>query len=804
MNYGYFDDAAREYVITRPDTPRAWSNYLGSRRYGAIITHHAGGYSFTRSPASGRFLRHRYNAVPMDLPGRQFYLRDRESGDFWSAAWQPVGKPLPEFKTTTRFGLGYAVIASEWRGIRSEATYFVPLDRDFEYWRLTITNTGGQPRRLSVFSFCEFTTEWNIQQDLLNLQYAQYISDAVWRDGFILASSCRRLPEDPADFANWDQSRWWWMTQLGGTIAGYDCEREKFLGVYRGFDRPEAVERGACGNSEHFSDNGCGAIQSDLELAPGASADVLVLLGIGRAPVARRTRAAFGTAAACERELARLKQHWHELVDTLRVRTPDAAFDHMTNVWGAYNALMTFEWSRSCSLVYTGDQRDGFGFRDTVQDMLGVAGMLPREVRARLVLMLSGQDATGGAQPEIRPWSHRPGRMKPTPPDRYRSDDCLWFFNTVPAYVAETGDVAFYREVVPYADRGRATVFGHLRRALEFNLARTGRHGLPCGLHADWNDCLRLGYRGESVFVAFQLRLGLQTYADIAAQLGQPKERQWALAALARLDRTIARTCWDGGWFIWAIGEDGTVFGSRKSREGRVYVNTQSWAVLSGAATPEQSAKALAAVKQHLASEFGIALCDPPFAKTPVRVMRAVLFNPGNKENGGIFSHTQSWVVLAEIARGDGDQAYAYYRAFLPAAQNDRAEIREIEPYVHCQSTHAPTSKKSGRSRVPWLSGTASWAHYTATQWILGVRPEVGGLRIDPCLPKSWPGFTMRRRFRGQTVHIEVKNPAGVNRGITSLTVDGEPVEGSLVPAKRLKDGATAFADLVGFTPARR
>ncbi len=796
MNYGHFDDAAREYVITRPDTPRTWSNYLGSRRYGAIITHHAGGYSFTRSPASGRFLRHRYNAVPMDLPGRQFYLRDRDSGDFWSAAWQPVGKPLPEFQTTTRFGLGYAVITSEWRGIRSEATYFVPLDRDFEYWRLKVTNTGAAPRRLSVFSFCEFTTEWNIQQDLLNLQYAQYISDAVWRDGFILASSCRRLPEDPANFANWDQSRWWWMTQLGGTIAGYDCEREKFLGAYRSFDRPEAVERGACGNSGHFSDNGCGAIQSDLELAPGASADVLVLLGIGRAPVARRTRAAFGTVTACERELARLKRHWHGLVDTLRVKTPDADFDHMTNVWGAYNALMTFEWSRSCSLVYTGDQRDGFGFRDTVQDMLGVAGMLPREVRARLILMLSGQDATGGAQPEIRPWSHRPGKMKPTPPDRYRSDDCLWFFNTIPAYVAETGDVAFYREVVPFADRGRATVLGHLRRALEFNLARTGRHGLPCGLHADWNDCLRLGYRGESVFVAFQLRFGLQTYADIAARLGHPKERQWARAELVKLDRTVARTCWDGGWFIWAIAEDGTVFGSRKSREGRVYVNTQSWAVLSGAATPEQTAKALAAVKKHLASEFGVALCDPPFAKTPVRVMRAVLFNPGNKENGGIFSHTQSWVVLAEIARGNGDQAYAYYRAFMPAAQNDRAEIREIEPYVHCQSTHAPTSKKFGRSRVPWLSGTASWAHYTATQWILGVRPDVDGLRIDPCIPKGWSGFTMRRRFRGKTVLIEVKNPNGVNRGIASLTVNGRLVPGSFVPANQLKDGAKIVATL--------
>lgn len=796
MKFGYFDDAAREYVITRPDTPRAWSNYLGSRRYGGIITNNAGGYSFTRSPASGRFLRHRYNSVPMDLPGRQFYLRDRETGDFWSAAWQPVGKPLDEYKTTTRFGLGYAVIESEWRGIRTAATYFVPLDQDFEYWRLTVTNTGERPRRLSVFSFCEFTTEWNLVQDTLNLQYAQYISEATWKDGCILASSCGRLPEDPDNFANWDQSRWWWMTQVGGEVAGYDCDREKFLGVYRSFDRPEAVERGACGNSEHFSDNGCGAIQSNLELAPGASADVIVLLGIGRGAQARRIRARFGTAAACDGELAKLKAHWHGLLTGLQVKTPDPDFDHMTNVWGAYNALMTFEWSRSCSLVYTGDQRDGFGFRDTVQDMLGVTGMLPETVRSRLILMLSGQDSTGGAQPEIRPWSHAPGKMKPTPPAEYRSDDCLWFFNSIPAYVAETGEIGFYDEIVPYADRAKASVFGHLRRALEFNLERTGRNGLPCGLKADWNDCLRLGYHGESVFVTFQLRLGLQVYAGVAERLRRPKEQRWALAELAKLDKKIAKVCWDGGWFIWAIGEDGTVFGTKNHKEGQIYLNTQCWAILSGAATAKQADQALHAVKKRLASEYGVALCNPPFAKTPVKIMRAVLFNPGNKENGAVFSHTQSWVVLAEIARGNGDQAYAYFRSFLPAAQNERAEIREIEPYVHCQSTHAPTSKKYGRSRVPWLSGTASWAHYTAAQHILGVRPEIDGLRIDPCIPKNWPGFTVRRTFRGKTLEIEVRNPDGVSMGVRSLTVDGIALPGNLVPLEKLAEGSKVVAVL--------
>ena len=797
MNYGHFDADAREYVITRPDTPRAWSNYLGSRKYGGIITGGAGGYSFTRSPAEGRIIRHRYNSVPMDLPGRQFYLRDAGTGDFWSAAWQATAKPLESYQTETRFGPGYAVITSDYAKIRTESLHFIPLDAEHEIWRLRVTNTGDAPRALDVFSFCEFATEWNLVNDTLNLQYAQYIAEARWKDGFIAASSCGRLPEDAGNFANRDQSRHWWMTQAGGEIAGHDCDREAFLGAYGGIHNPAALVKGACSNSVGFSDNTCGAIQSRLRLAPGASAEVMVLLGIGRAETAGKQIAGhYADASRVDAELAALKAHWHGLLGTMDVHTPDPAFDHMANTWGAYNALMTFEWSRSCSLVYTGDQRDGYGFRDTVQDCLGVTAMLPQGVRERLTLMLSAQDSTGGAQPEVRPWSHQAGHMPPTPASHYRSDDCLWFFNAIPAYVAETGDSAFYQQIVPFADTGEATVLGHLRRAIEFNLERSGANGLPCGLLADWNDCLKLGYKGESVFVAFQLRLALKTYGEISSAFGMADEQAWAEVELGALDKKIAAVCWDGDWFIWAIAEDGTVFGTKNYPEGQVYLNTQAWAILSGAATEDQAAKALATVRSRLASEWGVAMCAPPFEKTSVKVMRAVLFNPGNKENGGIFSHTQSWAVLAEVMSGDGDTAWRYYRSFLPSAQNDKAEIREIEPYVHCQSTHSQFSEKFGRSRVPWLSGTASWAHFTATHFLLGIRPEPAGLRIDPCIPRDWPGFTATRKFRGMTLHIEVKNPSGKNRGVAKLTVNGSPVEGNFVPASLLVDGANLVAEL--------
>lgn len=790
MRYGFFDDEAREYVVERPDTPRPWTNYLGGRKYGGVITNHAGGYSFTQSPADGRILRMRFNSVPVDQPGRTFYLRDRRSGDYWSAAWQPVAKPLDRYASVCRFGTGYAAITSEYEGIVTHATYFVPLDQSFEVWWLRVTNAGPTARALSVFPFAEFPNEWNMMNDLLNLQYSAHIGEARLVDGMIQASSCARLPADPGHFANRDQSRWWWMALAGAPVSGHDCDREKFLGMYHGFHNPAAVEAGRCGNSEGSSDNLCGAFQADVDLAPGESRDVIVLLGVGKVGAeGKAALARCGDARSVARELDALKRHWHAQLDSLRVQTPDPDFDHMVNVWNPYNALVTFAWSRSCSLVYTGEHRDGLGYRDSVQDVLGVASAIPEAARDRLELMLTGQDSTGGAQPEIKPWAHKPGHMPPTRPDAYRSDDCLWLFNAVPAYVNETGNEAFYRKVLPYADQGEATVLGHLRRALEFNLERTGAHGLPCGLLADWNDCLKLGYHGESAFVAFQVRLGLDAYARICGRLGEAAERDWALGERAKLDAAIQASCWDGDWFIWAIAEDGTVFGTQRSPEGQVYLNTQAWAVLSGAATPEQARRSLDTVHARLATPYGVTLCEPPFQDTSVAVMRAVLFNPGNKENGGIFSHTQSWAVLAELLRGNLDRGYAYYRAFLPAAQNESADRREIEPYVHCQSTLSPHSPKAGASRVPWLSGTASWACYTASQWILGIRPELDGLRIDPRIPSDWDGFTAERVFRGFRVTVAVANPQHCEGSVRRLRIDGQDMAGNCVPLALLRDG---------------
>jgi len=793
MKFGHFDDQAREYVITRANTPRPWSNYLGSTEYGAIITNHAGGYSFYKSGAKGRFLRMRFNSVPMDQPGRLFYLRDNASKDFWSASWQPVGKPLDKYKSTCRHGTAYTIIESSYAGIATESTYFVPLGQTFEYWRLKVTNNTRRTRKLSVFTYCEFANLWDTSQDLVNLQYSQFITKATLEDG-ILGVTCNPNYEfDGKDLTGCNRT---WMALTGAKLAGVETTRERFIGGYGGYAAPATVAKGRCSNFLAEGDNVVGCQQANLTLKPGETRELVVLLGLGTvATHGRKTVAEFGSSEACEAEFQKLVAAWHAPLANLQIRTPDADFDHMVNTWNAYNALITYAWSRAASLIYNGE-RDGLGFRDTVQDMLGAIPLLKEGVQPRLELMLTGQLANGGAIPVIKPFAHRPGHEAPPPDDEFRSDDCLWFFNAVPAFVAETGDLGFYRKVLPYADRGEATVFGHLRRALEFNLERTGRNSLPCGLAADWNDCIKLGYRGESVFVAFQVRLGLGVYADIAEKLGEPAEVAWALAQRDKLDIAIQKVCWDGKWFIWAIGQDGTIFGTKTFAEGQVYMNTQVWAVISGAATPTQAKQALLTMKKTCASPYGIALCAPPFVKADPEVMKATLFNLGIKENAGIFSHTQSWAVIAEAMQGNGDQAYAYYRAFMPSAYNTRAEIREIEPYVHCQTTYAQFSANHGKSRVPWLSGTASWAYYTATHWILGVRPELDGLRIAPCIPKGWKGFTMTRNFRGLKLEIEVRNPRRKCRGLRSLTVDGLPVAGEVIPVSALFDGSRIVAIL--------
>ncbi len=793
MRFGHFDDLNKEYVIERPDTPASWSNYLGSTTYGAIITNNAGGYSFYNSAAQGRFMRWRPNTLPMDQPGRYFYLRDRDSGDYWSASWQPVGKPLDRYKSVCRHGTAYTVIESEYDGIRAESLYFVPLDRDFECWLLKVENRDHKPRRLSVFPFVEYANFWHLWMDWVNLQYTQFIMEMKVVDGIIEHAVNPLLPVVRGDF-NAGGAKHTFLAMTGAEIKGFDTDRERFIGPYRGYGNPVSVERGQCSGSIAVGGNGCGVFQADLELNPGESREILVLMGIGRAAEEGKAAVrAFSEPAVCRSEFERVKSYWHSRLTAFTVETPDPEFNSMMNVWNPYNCLITYAWSRAASLVYAGE-RDGLGFRDTVQDILGVLPAIPDEAARRLELMITGQASTGGAMPVVKQFNHHPGRETAPREEEYRSDDCLWLFNTIPAYVKETGDIGFYGKVLAYADRGEDTVLGHLRAAIEFNLKRTGRHGLPCGLAADWNDCIQLGPKGESVFVAFQVRFALAAYIDICRSLGKDAESVWAKDRLAVLDEAIQKHAWDGRWFIRGIREDGLTFGSRRNDEGTVWLSPQSWSVISGHASREQSETVMTVATEKLETEFGLMICDPPYEHADVSVMKAVLFNKGMKENGSIFCHIQGWAVIAETLLGKGNAAFRHFRASMPAAWNEKAEIREIEPYVYCQFTNSPASPRKGASRLPWLSGSAAWSYFTATQHILGIRPEVDGLRIDPCVPSGWKQFKVNRRFRGKTVRIEVSNPDGVEKGIRELTLNGEKLSGCLLPIEKLKDENTVRA----------
>lgn len=790
MQYGHFDDANREYVITRPDTPRSWTNYLGSTEYGAIISNNAGGYSFYRSASEGRFTRMRFNNVPVDQPGRYFYLRDQESGDFWSSSWQPVGKPLDEYKSTCRHGTAYTSIESEYSDIKTEALYFVPLDQKFEYWKLKVTNTGSKPRKLSVFTYCEFTNHWNIDQDQFNLQYSQYIGRATFENNFVEMSINGNLPHDWSSIKRDGNAMLSWMTLLGSPIKGYDLSREKFVGAYGSYEKPNVVASGESTGSTTYGENSCSALQTEITLQPGESTELLVMLGVGEASIEGESAVSeYSSLERVDEEFQKLKTFWHSKLGSLTCETPDSDFDSMVNVWNAYNSLITYTWSRSASFVY-GGHRNGLGYRDTVQDIIAVLPAIPDEAGKRLELMITGQFANGGALPVVKTFEHKPGETPMLPKEEFRSDDCLWLFNTIPAYVGETGNLDFYNKVLAYADQGEATVFGHLRRAIEFNLERSGANGIPCGLAADWNDCLKLGYNGESLFVGFQVRLALSVYADIANKLGNTDEAKWALDQREILDAAIQKTCWSKDRFIWAIADDGTVYGTHDATEGAIYLNTQIWAVISGAATEEQARICMDSVEKHLATDYGAQLCAPPVTTMPIEIMAARLFNPGTKENAGIFNHPQGWLVMADAMLGNGDRAYQSHSAYNPAKFNDKAEIRQSEPYVHCQSTHARYSPDHGAARVPWLSGTSAWAYYSSTGYILGIRAEIEGLRIDPCIPSSWPGYKATRLFRGNNVKITVTNPNHIQKGVTSITVNGDPIQGTLIPVEKLTTDA--------------
>ncbi len=800
MQYGSFDDARREYVIHRPDTPLPWVNYLGTEAFVGIVSGTAGGYTFYRDARLRRLTRYRYNNVPTDVGGRYIYLRDNASGESWSPTWQPTRTDLDEYEC--RHGLSYSRISSSRSGVKADTLYFVPLGETMEVWRLRLTNTRDTAVNLSVFSAVEFCL-WDAQDDATNFQRNYSTGEVEVADGVIYhKTEYRERRNHFAYFACSDP------------LAGFDTQRDDFLGAYRGWDRPAVVENGASNNSHARGWQPIGSHHVQVTLEPGASHDVTFLLGYWENPVAEKfdppgsqtiNKALVRPVidrwllpATVDESFDQLKEYWSELLSIFAVATPDPDTDRMINIWNAYQCMVVFNMSRSASMFESGIGR-GMGFRDSNQDLLGFVHLVPDRARERILDIAATQLPTGGAYHQYQPLTKRGNNDIGSG----FNDDPLWLILGTAAYLKETGDVSILDELVPYDnDASLATpLYEHLQRSLRYTLDRLGPHGLPLIGRADWNDCLNLncfsetpgesfqttenkqGSIAESVFIAGLFARAADELAGIARLRGVADDAAAYQRAGESMVATVEQHGWDGAWFRRAYDFFGNPVGSAENEEGQIFIEPQGMCVLGGAGLANgQAERALLSVRERLAFEHGIAILQPSFTRYHVELGEISTYPPGYKENGSNFCHTNPWIIIAETMVGNGDQAFDYYKRVNPSAREAISDIHRCEPYVYAQTIAGPDSAVPGEAKNSWLSGTAAWSYVAITQWILGIRPDFDGLRIDPVLPSSWQGFQAQRRFRGATYDITVTKQVGLSGRVRRLTVDGVPVEGTLLP----------------------
>ncbi len=800
MRYGHFDDERREYVITHPDTPLPWINYLGSDDYFGIISNTAGGYSFYRDARLRRLTRYRYNNAPLDLGGRYVYLRDDESGDYWSPSWQPTQRDLEDY--ACRHGLGYTVISSRYHGISAETLYFVPGGETLEVWRARVTNDRPAAAHLSLFSSIEFCL-WDAQDDATNFQRNYSVGEVEVEGGVIYHKTEYRERRD--HFAYFACSE---------PVAGFDTRRDAFLGPYRGWDRPIAVERGASSNSIAHGWQPSGSHHVRLDLGPGETKEVIFLLGYAENPrdakfdppasqtidkrLVRPTIARYLQPAVVAEALEALQARWTDLLGTCQAQTGNEHVDRMHNVWNPYQCMVTFNLSRSASLFESGIGR-GMGFRDTTQDLLGFVHLVPSRARERLLDVTSTQLPTGGAYHQYQPLTKRGN-------DAVGSgfnDDPLWLVLSVAAYLKETGDASILDAALPYDNQPdtERPLYEHLQRSIAYTLERLGPHGLPLIGHADWNDCLNLncfsetpgesfqttetrsGGVAESVFIAGLFVMAAGELAAIAEMRGDGSEASRCRSAAADMRAAVDAHGWDGAWFRRAYDYFGRPVGSAENDEGQIFIEPQGMCVLAGIGIGDGRARlALDSVRERLATPEGIVVLQPAFSRYYLHLGEISSYPAGYKENASVFCHTNPWLMIAETVLGRGDAALDYHLRINPSAREGIGEIHRVEPYVYPQMIAGRDSATPGEAKNTWLTGTAAWSFVAISQWILGIRPEHAGLRIDPCVPAAWGGFTATRRFRGATYRIAVRKQPGTSGRVARLRVDGRPVDGNLAP----------------------
>ncbi len=784
MQYGHFDNERREYVIDRVDLPCSWTNYLGVEDMAAVVNHTAGGYLFYKTPEYHRISRFRGNGVPMDRPGFYVYLRDNDAKDYWSVSWQPVGKPLEEASYLCRHGMSYTVYECDYRDIHAEQTLVIPRGEAVQLWDVTIRNTGERPRNLSVFSYLEFSFH-HIMIDNQNYQMSLYCAGSSYEDGIIEEDLFYEEYGYQYFAANFEPD-------------GFDCVRDAFLGPYRTETNPEAVERGRCRSSYEKGGNHCGSLQKDIVLQPGEEIRLVFMLGEGKRAEGRRIREKYSDLRAVDAVYADLHRYWEDKFSKLQIETPNEGMNTMINTWTLYQSEINVMFSRFASFIEVGG-RVGLGYRDTAQDSMTIPHSNPEKCRERIEQLMRGLTTAGYGLHLFQPEWFEPNQdgkpfRSPTvipEPDKTQiihglkdacSDDALWLVATCVEYIRETGDVSFASEQLGYADTildgsGQTeSIYGHLKRILDFSAEQVGQSGICKGLRADWNDCLNLG-GGESAMVSFLHYWALTQFVALASYLGEEQDA----AHYTRIAEKVREVCntklWDDGWFIRGITAKGKKIGCHEDREGRVHLESNAWAILSGAADPDKAEAALSAIDQYLYTEYGLLLNTPSYTVPDDDIGFVTRVYPGLKENGAVFSHPNPWAWAAACKCGRGDLAMKFYNALCPYFQNDRIEIRESEPYSYCQFVAGKDHAAFGRARHPFMTGSGGWSYFAATRYMLGIQPDFDRLTVDPCIPPEWKSYRVSRVWRGARYEIAVHNPDGVMRGVRRVILDGETVD---------------------------
>jgi cellobiose phosphorylase len=796
MKFGHFDDKAKEYVITRYKTPYPWINYLGNRDFFSIISNTAGGYSFYRDARLRRITRFRYNNVPIDDGGKYFYIND--NGSVWSPGWKPVKADIDDY--SCRHGIGYTIIGAEKDDLRAEMLFFVPVGENCEVQRVSLRNNGKLPRRVRLFSFLEWCL-WNAQDDMTNFQRNFSTGEVEVEDSVIYHKTEYRERRNHFAFYSVNQP-----------VAGFDTDRDAFLGMYNGFDHPDAVFSGRSANSMAHGWSPVASHCIEVDLEPGEQKNLIFILGYVENPdnekfispgIINKSGAhaiinRYDTDEKVDMAFDLLREYWDRHLSVITLDHPDPRLSRMVNIWNPYQSMVTYHMSRSASYFESGIGR-GMGFRDSNQDLGGYVQMISPQARDRIIDIASTQFDDGSAYHQYQPLTKR-GNAEI---GGNFNDDPLWLIFGVATYLKETGDWSILDETVPFNNdpENTASLFGHLHRSFTHVVSHLGPHGLPLIGRADWNDCLNLncfssnpdesfqtsenkkGGVAESVFIAGMFVLYGADFITIARRRGEEKIAAEAQRHIDDMVRAIDSHGWDGEWFLRAWDFYGRKVGSRENREGKIFIESQGMCIMAGIGLDDGRAlKALASVNRHLACEYGIVLNNPAFTEYNLHLGEISSYPEGYKENAGVFCHNNPWIIISETMTGNGSRAFDYYSRITPSFLEDISDLHKTEPYVYAQMIAGKDAFRPGEAKNSWLTGTAAWCYLAVTQHILGIRPDYDGLLIDPCIPPEWGGFTVRRLFRGAVYNIEIINPEHKTRGVWEMTVDGKKVETFIVP----------------------